>query len=308
MEQEKRLTKTDFIIVYFIIFSLVAFVGGFFLGASTIKKNMLEEMSALKEQEEKAKAMENVSEPYPPTDFVSFYHGVYLPYDKLRSDHYTYLRNLLRQQSGADHNIIDLDMKSRAEETLSAIRRSGQFVHSPLLQDARSLYIKSVEAYIDGIATLFHDQENVKNELAKNHLFDLENDSPSQRYWLQAQSRFYQAIAHWEALQKQVELPVEKLDQINDIAEWSKLTFQQKNFVIAKKMETMMLAAPYNPEDITIHLDSAIQTGNGSLLNSLEEGIRMMHVTNAVKKGDFLQEKHIFYSEIESPLLPLFNN
>ncbi|MBO8170655.1 MAG: hypothetical protein H0Z33_02070 [Bacillaceae bacterium] len=301
MEQKKRLSKTDYVIVYAIIFSLIAFVGGFFLGASTMKQNLTMELKAYQEQKLKEEELKKIQLQYPPTDFVSFYHSVYLPFDKFRTAYYTYF-NHITQSSGNTGNLsIDIDLKSRAEETLATLKNTENFQASPDLQKAKNDYLKSLEAYIDSIAGRFDNQGKQEG------IPLLEGESPGERYGLTGQLHFYRAIIQWEARQNGEKVDIDRLHQIDDLTEWNTLSFHQKNYVIASILESLPLAVPYNPEDITVHLDAAIKSGNGDMLGNLKKAVQLLQATDAVEKGDFLKQQNL-YEHVTSPHLPLFSN
>lgn len=307
MEEQKRLNKSDYIMVYFIIFVLISFIGGFFLGASTMKTRMAKEYALLQEQAgSKDKKTENNVQ-YPHTDFVSFYHSIYMPYEKFRTDLYSYLQNT--QNKGNENSSMSsaIEVKKKAEEILHLLKKTDMFSASPSLSEARNMYIKSLQAYIDGFSS---GMFQLKKDNANNSLGTFDQVSAAQRYWLSGQTLFYQGIMEWETLHSNKKPTPDKLDKLKEItslSEWYRLSLHQKNYIIAHVLSSIPLVVPYNPEDITVHLDAAARSGGGESFNNLQKAVQILNAAKAVKKGDFLLEKNELYENASYPLLPLFS-
>lgn len=294
--------KIDYLFVYMLILALVLFVSGFYLGGVTVKK------SYSKQALGKASALNVDNEQiikYLQSDFVSFYYGILEPFNAFKEEHFSFLARINLNDKKYDYRAKSKELLDLSKTTLNKIAATNLSSSAPLLVNAKESYIASLQHYQKGIGALLN-KESTPNAINKFN-----------ETWLLAQKQFYESVYEWEKLnQDQYEVANQlaniRSDQIYNLSfhEWKSLTLHQKNFLISNLLALHPYNVPYQPEDITIHIDAlAYYDGLDSLsIESIGKAIDLLIASNSISNGDFHKEKDTYYSSINTPLIPLFLN
>ncbi len=293
--------KRDYLFVYMMILALILFVSGFYLGGVIVKGKYTEQIRLLsiETQDDEGKPAAK----YLQTDFVSFYYGVLEPFNTFRTEHFTYIDHINSKDPKYDYRVKSKELLELSKATLSKIAETNISKSAPLLIQSKEAYIESLQHYQKGISGLLN-KESMPQEIIKF------NTS-----WLLAQKQFYQSVTEWEKIngsKNKVKLQPFEEQNINNLSlnHWKLLSLHQKNYAVSIMMEQQPLLLPYQPEDISIHIDALVnyETVNSLGIDLMSKAIDLIVAANAVNNGDFLKEKNKYYSDIATPLIPLYLN
>lgn len=289
--------KRDFLFVYMLILALILFVSGFYLGGSMIKTKYDNQIKILTTESRSVDKENEVK--YLQTDFVSFYYGILEPFNRLKVEHFSYIERINNKDRGFDFEskskeLLELCIDIQTKMTSTKINASA-----PLLIKAKEEYIASLEYYQKGITALLN-KESIPERMMKF------NES-----WLHAQKEFYKSVNDWEKMyQGQNDDIVTEDTRIYDLSlsDWKTLSLHQKNYAMSVLLEQEHYMLPYQPEDITIHIDSIanFKGTNEFGIDRIGKAIDLFIAINAISIGDFHKEKENNYSNIATPLIPLY--
>ena len=300
-----RLTKYDFFIVFMIILSFACLIGGFFIGANYARSKAEAEFNqyiAEVSKYEKESSLLN----YAHTDFVSYYHQVYLPFKEFR---HLYLSQIEAGIHSGEYSNLAANASSLRKETEKIKKEieQAQIPHtSPLLQSSQKELVRSLISFEQGLDKLSQlARDNVGQVAAFLH--DSEEFAAGKRHWLKGQTQFYEALLFWESFFVTEEKPqlIDNPSQYT-LNQWVHLGFHQKNELIAKLLEELETVTLYNPEDVTVYIDSLAQhhhDGN----QRVAEALKFLHASNSIREGNFI-EKIKDYTSVELPMILLFSN
>lgn len=288
--------KRDFLFVYMMILALALFVIGFYLGGLVVKNKYSEQIELILEQQN----AENSEENYLLTDFATFYYGVLEPFYELKNEHFTYVERIRAKDASLDYKAKTKELLEQSRDVLSQIENSPISPAAPLLVEAKTAFSESLKSYKNGISALL-DEKSLPEEIEKFNAS-----------WLYAQSLFYKSVMEWEKLYASEQVVTtlnEERDMYNlSIQEWNRLSLHQKNYAISLLMEQKPYIIPYQPEDITIHLDALAQSGELEKLNIdvIGKAVDLFIASKAINHGDFQKEKNRYYKNVETPLIPIY--
>lgn len=302
----KRLKKSEFILTYMIIITLACFVGGFFLGAGYMKgKIHSEQVAATEAVKEQAKKEQLLKEQklYKEQDFVRFYYGVYAPALEVKNAHFNTLENLSgkseKEQLSLLKELIDL-----AENKLQAVEKDIALATSPLLAQAQSGYAQSLRTYLDGIEQIVSAKNSnaMSPETIQAQLTLFTNS------WLKAQSDLYKSIAIWEsAYVTKRSLPKELPSNVTAV-QWNTFPFHYRTYIAAEYLASLRLFQAFNPEDLTARLDLLLKSNEAKTLGikDVPAAIRVLQATDAVRVGDFKNNRVKLYTDLRVPEMPMY--
>lgn len=300
-----RLTKFDFFVVFMILLSLACLIGGFFIGASYTRSKAEAEFNQYIAEVSKYQT-ESTLLNYAHTDFVSYYHQIYLPFKEFRNLYIAQIESSIK--SGDYAQIADnvSSLRKQTERIMKEIERA-QIPHtSPLLQTSQKELLRSLMSYEQGLDKLA-DLPKERAESISTFLQESEEFSAGKKHWLKGQRLFYEALLFWESFFVTEEKPqlIENPSQYT-LNQWVQLGFHQKNELIAKLLEELELVTLYNPEDVTVYIDSLAShhhDGNQRVVDALQ----FLSASDSIREGQFI-EKIKDYESVQLPMIPLFSN
>lgn len=288
--------KRDYLFVYMMILALILFVIGFYLGGVVVKNKYLEQINYILEQ----KNAENIEGNYLLTDFATFYYGVLEPFNHLKSAHFAYVDQIRAKDSNMDYKAKSRELLEQSRNVLEQIESTPISSTAPLLIESKNAFSESLRSYKNGISALLNEK-SLPEEIEKF----TEN-------WLKAQRLFYKSVVEWEQIYAHDQIIID-LDEEQDmyylsIQEWNRLSLHQKNLAISILMEQRPYVIPYQPEDITIHLDALAQSTNIENLNlsNIGNALDLFIASKAINFGDFHKDKDLYYKNVKTPLIPLY--
>lgn len=290
--------KRDYLFVYMMILALVLFVSGFYLGGVIVKGKYVDQIRMLSEVDQDGN--EKPAAKYLQTDFVSFYYGVLEPFNHLKREHFTYIDHINNKDAKYDYKAKGKELLELSKTVLTRMAETNISNSAPLLIQAKQSYMESLTHYQKGIGGLLN-KESMPQEIMKF------NSS-----WLLAQKQFYQSVSEWEKMyeaknNKLHVLTEQEYEQLT-LADWSQISLHQKNYYISMLMEQQNYLLPYQPEEISIHIDALVNYEALSTLgiDQIEQAIQFFIAANAINYGDFLKEKEKYYANVATPLIPLY--
>ncbi|WP_139489214.1 hypothetical protein [Brevibacillus dissolubilis] len=305
---KKRLSKSDYLMTYMIIISLACFIGGFFLGANVMQNKLTAEAAAkeavAKEKAEKEKLYKE-KKLYKEQDFVSFYYGVYVPMKSFKNQHFYYLASMWNKKR-AEQVKASEKMSDFVQDQIAAAEKISVPASSPLLVEAKTIYLRSLKSYQEGINRHLADQ-NEKAFSAKD-IAQGKHLQTANGQFLQAQSSMYKAVATWEEIYvTQRSMPVAKADSVT-IEAWKSYPFHFRNYLAAEYMRQNGEISQFNPEDLTTRLDDVIdnQPGTANGWKDIPFAVNVLYVSDAVRSGDFKSLKKELYPSLKTPEMPIF--
>lgn len=303
MSKSNRLSKIEYLVTYMIIISLACFIGGFFFGAHVMKNRYLEEKAAVeKAEQEKREREKKLLEQriYKEQDLVSFYYHIYAPLENFRREHFRFLNNFQTYSEREQEDLVE-HILEQATQTISEVKKGTPSHSSPLLIQAKSEYLRSLQAYTEGVDNWWTSSNHSSASL-NQHLQQFHN------LWLQAQIDFYESIALWE--QANVTKQVTRLPttQALPLTKWKTLTFHQRNYLSALNLARWKRVTEFNPEDMTAKIDSVIQSGQTEAAGwkDINQAGLALLATNAVLPDEYSKRKDTLYPNVKVPEIPLF--
>jgi hypothetical protein len=198
------------------------------------------------------------------------------------------------------------NMQESAEKHLKEVQNGVIPSTSPLLIQAKSEYEQSLRAYLDGIDQLRSAQNS--NALPADQLHSMPQLLPFIDGWLKAQSDTYQAIATWEsAYVTKRSLPKELPGSVS-MEKWNSYPFHYRNYLSAVFLAQLHMFDDYDPIDMTARIDALVKANQVQALGvkDIQTAVKMLHATDAVRRGDFKQMRAKLYEELKTPEIPLF--
>ncbi|MBD2869621.1 hypothetical protein [Paenibacillus arenilitoris] len=300
---EKKLTASAMLFSVGFVFMLVCAVGAFFYGIQIGTERT--EAKYAKEEEAASGTAASVS-PYQQQDLVSFYHTVFLPYREFQTEWFAAM-NKLSQGSSAAATSMFKELSNLAE-TKAGEASSVDMQKSPLLAEAQVSYIRSLKLFKEAAAkAAVNSKTSAGNKLRQ--LIEKEQAylSASQNA-LTAQQAYYSAMLKWSS-SVDLDIPSDyKSPAMLELAAWSKLPVTIKNKLTADQLMSRKKLTAYYPQDLTSRVDDFVSSGQAAKmkLRTYTAVVDLLINTDAVRPGDFTQNKSRLYSEELFPQLPFF--
>lgn len=299
----KRLSLSDYLFTLLFIAMLAGGVGAFFYGVEVGK-----EQSAAKYEKLLAeKRAENHEFPaYHQQYLVSFYHTVFLPYREFQKVWFE-AEEALAVSRAQDAKGIMADVAKAAEREYEAMNAAAVFPeHSELLTEAHTKYLQSLKLFATA-AKKFEAKSRSGPEL----LAAVGEDAyfrEAMQFGLEAQRDFFTAISLWhESVDPSVRTDAVEREELN-FNDWNALGVNHKNRYVAGWLARAGKFGNYYPQDLTLRIDEMIAQGNAARLNldRISEVAAALVDTRAVRFGDFVSGKHLYYANGTFPQLPFF--
>lgn len=302
----KRLKKSEFMMAYMIIITLACTIGGFFFGAHYMKNKIetaqAQALEAQKQEAEKERLLQE-QKLYSEQDFIRFYYAVYSPVLDLKKAHFDVMNQWGQMDKKAQEQALK-QLSQTAEATLKSVDKTVSLQTAPLLLQAQAQFKNSVRAYLDSMDQVRTDQNS--NALTPG---DISNRmTPFHENWLKAQELVYQSFATWEsAYVVKTPLPQALPEKIT-IEQWKTYPFHYRNYVTAVTLSHDHQWRAFNPEDLTVRLDSLFSSNDAQALgiHDVHAAVRLLFATDAIHPGDFKQLHSRIYSDLPTPEVPLF--
>lgn len=296
-----RLSKREFIYVYFLLFTIAISLTTFFLGAKVGKDHSLDAIQKLEKQLEEMKTGDSAL-PYAQTDFVHYYYEALLPFQEFRQE---YLHLFEAQQGEVNRNAVKKkleELTKLASETKELMRTGNHPKASPLLYQSKEELLLALNDLELGLSEL---QASANSQNLTQVWLANANMQSGHSKWLRAQTLFYEALVSWEAEYVHKQSPTFISDIANyQFSGWSALSFHRKNELIAKILENKGIVSIFQPEDVLVYLDSYSNQEN-RLSDNIGETIELLVAARSIRAGEF-QDHAQLYSSLEAPPLPIF--
>jgi translation elongation factor EF-1alpha len=301
-----RLTKTDFIVVYMILFSISFFIAGFFLGANIGKTRVQEEFSRYLAEKD-MEAADSTSLNYAHTDFVSYYYDVYLPFKEFRKAYLNYYHQVQQSEQDVDPLVIAVELQDKLKKIKEQLSDANVPNSSPLLQKSHREYLSALHTIESGLNQLLAT-ENLEGEQIKKLIDEFDEFKKGQQHWLHGQTLFYEAVVLWESFYVTKETPILLEKPLRyTLNQWSDLRIHQKNELIAKTLEEEGILSYFNPEDVVIYLDSLSNHPDKThQLDKVSDAIKFLVASGSVQAGEFVEHIDQFEAT-SSPTIPLYS-
>lgn len=290
--------KRDYLFVYMMILALVLFVSGFYLGGIIVKGKYTDQIRMLSVEDHDGNARPVAR--YLQTDFVSFYYGVLEPFNNFKIEHFAYIDRINNKDQKFDYKAKSKELLELSKTVLSKMEETSISNSAPLLIQSKQAYMESLAHYQKGIGALLN-KESMPQEIVNFNMS-----------WMLAQKQFYESVSEWEKIYgtNLNELQEPSIQSVKHLSldDWETLSLHQKNFVISVLMEQESYLLPYQPEDISIHIDALVNyEGVSSLgINQIGKAIDLFIAANAINIGDYHKEKDKYYADTATPLIPLY--
>ncbi len=302
----KKLSMADYLMTLLFLFVIIGALGAFFYGIKVGKdKTTIKYELLIAEKQEMAKELTAYHQQY----LVSFYHTIYLPYRDFQKKWFEHLDAIELESESVDPQSIFKELSKLADEKFKSMESMSMPSTSPLLQEAHSNYLKSLKLFSDATSEFRSKTTNQQGakivEMINNEVFFKE----AKNFALLAQSDYYSAIVSWNE-STNPNLAGMDLANMDDVTfnEWSQMNLNIKNVFVSNILEETMNYVPYYPQDITIRIDEMITNGQAKKMAFLtvKPIIEMLVDTNAVRSGDYLKKRQVFYKNETLPQLPFF--
>lgn len=300
----KKLTTTDYLIAFLVIFMIFCIIVAFFYGVNVGKSKAAEEY----EPKLRALSEQNVPEElssYHQQHLVSFYYNVYYPFRTFQTSWVTTINDI---SSGQYTNGLEAIKKlsKMASEVYTSVEVMSVPNQSPLLKQAQTNYLKALRLFQEADkraeALNSNGRELIQALMSDAYIID------AIQYAAEAQAEYYESIVRWHDT---VVVELEGIDHLADtelpLSTWFSLPFNVQNSIIANAMASNGLMANYTPQDMTAVLASMIESGTAGRhgLSKIEDAVKLLHDTNAVRSGDYFAYKDLFIDEVK-PQLPFY--
>lgn len=267
-----KLSVKEYLIINFIIFLLVTFLGGFFVGAKLMEKQLNNSV--------KLNMSINHSN-FTEKEMIDFYYQAFSPV----RGWYKEVQKFVNEKENMDPKKLR-DLKEEGihlKETLIT-----EVFNSEYLMDA----LVKLQEHVDLSIQALDASEETKQEL---------NDQAYLKY-LQSQKQLYRNIWVWEQF-IQNKSPI-KDESLLDWAQWKKANLHQKNYIITAVLEKKAILTYQKPEDITVHIDAYLQTNKEPSMD-LDEVLLVLISSASVHNQDFLKYTD-WYPGVILPKIPNF--
>ncbi len=289
-----------------ILLIVAFFIGGFFLGASVGKQKASEEFEKyLTLDTEEMDTNESRSQ-YSHTEFAIYYYNVYVPFHEFRKNYLDFYNRMHRPEGKSDSAALIKHIQAQSKKTKKELENALTPTASPLLQKSYTEYMSALSSIEAGIKSLAQSQTDDPDQISQFFKTN-EQLKKGQNHWLRGQIYFYEGISRWESIYITRESPkVFEQTSSFSLTQWSALRFHQKNELVAKILGEKQILSFFNPEDVTMYLDSLTATGETSI-QKVSEAIEVLIASGSVRQGEYLQQNHR-YQDQPSPMIPLFPN
>ncbi|WP_201003583.1 hypothetical protein [Paenibacillus glycanilyticus] len=300
---EKRLPRSAMIFSLGFVFMLVCAVGAFFYGVKlgTSKTETKYEMKELQ-----AAAVQK-SSPYQQQDLVSFYHTVFLSYREFQSEWDDAMDDFAKGQGGsASSTLKNLAELARSKRTAAS---NFDMQKSPLLGDAQTNYIRSLEQFEQAAKAAAASSKSGDAAKLQNSIKQLGSYQSAVKQALAAQQAYYTAMMKWGAT-VEPNIPANyTMPKVIEINKWSSLPLIVKNKLMADQMASRQQFTAYYPQDLTSRIDDFIASGQPAKLNlkTVSAIADLLIDTEAVRSGDFTENRSKLYNKDLLPQLPFFS-
>jgi hypothetical protein len=302
----KKLSKMDYLMTLLFLFVIIGALAAFFYGIKVGKdKTTIKYELLIAEKQEMAKELTAYHQQY----LVSFYHTIYLPYRDFEKKWFEHLDAIELESESVDPQSVFKELSKLAEEKFKAIESMSMPATSPLLQEAHSNYLKSLKLFSDAANDFRSKSANKQGtqiiEMVNNDVYFKE----AKNFALSAQSDYYTSIVKWnESLDPKltgIELASKNNVTLN---EWAKMNLNLKNVFVTNILKETKNYTLFYPQDLTIRIDEMIANGQAKKMDftSIKPMIEMLVDTNAVRSGDYLKKRQVFYKNETLPQLPFF--
>ncbi|TCZ81245.1 hypothetical protein E0485_02935 [Paenibacillus albiflavus] len=302
---EKRLTRTDYLFAILTIFMLVCVLGAFFIGYNIGSSRADDRYQSVIES---YNTKMSTPETYSSQALVSFYHNMYLPYNKFQKAWFETINDIKADPESKKTSAKIRSLASYAEKTLDNLQAKVNSISpsNPLLQSANTEYIASLQSFITGLENLDKHAKSVTS----NQLISLIDTSTqiqeAKQHAVKAQSDYYNSMVKWGQF---TDATVKSIgaDQPLSIDEWTKLSLLSKNEYIAARHYADVKFTAYMPQDLTYRIDEFIQSGQNDKLNlkQVTDIIALITSMDAVKPADFIENKTKYTNQL-LPDIPFF--
>jgi hypothetical protein len=300
-----RLTKTDFIVVYMILFSISFFIVGFFLGANIGKSKMEEEFAKYLDKNDEVETDDSKALKYSHTDFVSYYYDVYLPFKEFRKSYLNFYHQVSTQN--IDQLAATTEMRKSLKEIKTQLSEVSVPDSSPLLQQSHQEYLSALLAFESGLQKLLASESERAKQFQKL-IVELDEFEKGEKHWLHGQSLFYEAVILWESFYVTKEAPVLLEKPLHfTLNQWKDLSFHKKNELIAKTIEEQNILGYFNPEDVLVYLETlTAHDDQAHQLHNVSEAIKFLVASGSIRAGEFVERIDRFEA-VSSPTIPLYS-
>ncbi len=302
----KKLSMADYLMTLLFLFVIIGALGAFFYGIKVGKdKTTIKYELLMAEKQEMAKELTAYHQQY----LVSFYHTIYLPYRDFQKKWFEHLDAIELESESVDPQSIFKELSKLADEKFKTIESMSMPSTSPLLQEAHSNYLKSLKLFSNA-ATEFRSKATSQQgtkiiEMVNNEVFFKE----AKNFALIAQSDYFSSIVSWNESMNP-NLTGMELANKGDVTlnEWAQMNLNIKNVFVSQILEETKNYASFYPQDLTIRIDEMITNGQAKKMAflTIKPMMEMLVDTNAVRNGDYLKKRQVFYKNETLPQLPFF--
>jgi len=302
----KKLSKADYLMTLLFLFIIIGALGAFFYGVKVGKdKTTIKYELLIAEKQEMAKELTAYHQQY----LVSFYHTIYLPYREFQKKWFEHLEAIELENKSVDPQSVFKELSKLADEKFKTIETMSMPSTSPLLQEAHSNYLKSLKLF-SNTADEFRSKTNSQQgtriiAMVNNDVFFQE----AKNFALLAQSNYYSSILKWnESINiSLVGIELADKDDVN-LNEWAQMNLNIKNLFVSRNLSEADYYAAFYPQDLTIRIDEMVASGQAKKMGftTVKPMIEMLVDTNAVRIGDYLKRRQVFYKNETLPQLPFF--
>ncbi|RUS48141.1 hypothetical protein [Cohnella sp. AR92] len=303
---DKRLARTDILFVLGFLFMLVVAVGAFFYGVK-VGTDRAESSQA---QDAKTASAEKVASPnaYSLQDLVSFYHTVFLPY-----------REFMNEWQNAENKWLSVESTDRSASIKELVKlASDQYDSakvayippvSPLLQEAQDNYLKSLKLYMTSLSSYASSANEGTGSILLGQIKKDAFYKEAVKMALDGQTDYYHSMAMWASM---VDMTVPYDTQYEtqiELSKWKTLPLISRNLISAQYLQEQSLTGSFLPQDLTARIDGFLASGQAATMKLKTAGAvaDLLTRTDAVREGDFLQQKSRFYATQLLPQLPFFS-
>lgn len=300
---EKRLPRSAMIFSLGFVFMLVCAVGAFFYGVKlgTSKTETKYEMKELQA------AAVQTSSPYQQQDLVSFYHTVFLSYREFQTEWDAAMDDFAKGQGGsASSKLKDLAELARSKSTVAS---SFDMQKSTLLGDAQTNYIRSLEQFEQASKAAASSAKSTGSAKLQSSIERLGSYQLAVKQALAAQQAYYAAMMKWGATVEPNVPTNYTMPKVIEIKTWSSLPLVVKNKLMADLLAKREQLTAFYPQDLTSRIDDFIASGQPAKLNlkSVSAIADLLIDTEAVRSGDFTENRSKLYGNDLLPQLPFFS-
>lgn len=252
-----RLTLKDYILIYFFIFLIAAFLGGFFLGAKVMENQLLNYPNTAEQKIDTATTT---------NELVNYNDKIYEP---------TRIWNIevKRVMSTSESQEEIAKLIASGEQLLANIKNytfESQYTNEAVKAIEKSIYL-TIKAL----------------EKQDEHFFEEAN-----YYYLSSQKNYYRSIWVWE---QAIQNPDQKQnsESLTNWEEWDKSGLHQKNYITSIILEKEEINTFVRPEDITVHIDAYLKSGSDTSLE-LNDVIKLLVNSEAIHENAFIKYKDYY--------------